>query len=153
MIQKVFTNITKCSQTARHSLQHSDTTALNCSRIFNYRNSTQALCITTQYSESRRHTLHLLPSARDCSSMPAAASPAGIGAVELQRCWGHIRWPHLPCSPIDHVALIGPPVVHLWDGCRERSSVLSARCWLPSLPRHPPKQGTARLESLQDGLN
>lgn len=41
--------------------------------------------------------------------------PAGLGAVEFQRGFRSHKWcPHLPGSPVNHVALIGMPEVDLW---------------------------------------
>lgn len=59
--------------------------------------------------------------AREARNPAPERLPAGLGAVEFQRGFGsHKRRPHLPGSPINHVALIRMPVVEL-RGARRHS--------------------------------
>lgn len=55
------------------------------------------------------------------------ALPAGLRAEEFQRRLGcHERCPHLPGSPVDHVALLRMPIVDLWAD-RMRCSLRASR--------------------------
>lgn len=64
----------------------------------------QATWFGSEHPQSRRRPCHT-----------SGRLPAGLRAVKFQRGFRGHKWcPHLPGSSVNHVALIGMPIVDLW---------------------------------------
>ena len=77
---------------------------------------------------------------------PGRHLPAGLRAVELQRVLGgHEGCPHLPRSPIDHVALVRVPEVDLREAGRHRAEGSPAAGVATSRAVRPGVRGTPQF--------